>query len=148
MTGSVTIANTAERITAEHLRDQCATALDRRRESYPAMIASGSIDEDAAARDIEGWQMLFLEWTWNCLPRADGQRAMPYALGISDAARALTLDAVDLSLRRIRSELSRLGGGGAQRPELLRQEDVIGTLRMHLDAAPNSQNRSPERKAA
>lgn len=146
MTSPAIIANTPDPITRQHLRDQCAISLERRQESYPGMIASGRIDEEAAARDIEGWQMLLLEWEWNCLPRADGIPSRPFILGLSDTARAIMADAVETSLQRLHHELSGLGGGGAQRPALLRQQDIIRTLRLHIDAAPRAYQ--PERKAA
>lgn len=146
MTSPAIIANTPDPITRQHLRDQCAISLERRQESYPGMIASGRIDEEAAARDIEGWQMLLLEWTWNCLLRADGippSPPSPFILGLSDPARAMMADAVETSLRRLHDELSGLGGGGAQRPALLRQQDIIRTLRLHIDADPRAYQ--PER---
>lgn len=124
-------------ITREDLRDHCAAALTRRRESYPAMIDGGRITAETAAADIEGWDILFLEWTWVCIARPGGFRPAPFGMGLSPALRACLTASVDLALRRIDTELSRLGGGGANRAELRAQQDLNLTLRLHLDAAPD-----------
>lgn len=82
----------------ESLLGQCRIALARRERSYPAMIASGTIEQAAADTDIEAWQRLVAEWTW--ITTGDGSPPPTMSLRIRREAVALALSRIDHELER------------------------------------------------
>jgi hypothetical protein len=98
---------------------QCRHALDRRRNAYPAMIKSGLIQPDLAARDIAAWELLVTEWQWIVY----GSGRPPPLNTINDR-----IAAIDLAMIRVRKEIDR----GNAPHDLYRQAHLIQALHWHL----------------
>lgn len=103
----------------EALREQAETALARRREAYPQMIARGQITAEDAQADIEAWELIAAEWRWICTGEGD----LPHPLTLR-----VRIAAVDLAMERVTAELER----GRRSAEVIRQAHLVEALRWHL----------------
>ncbi|MEC8033387.1 MAG: hypothetical protein VX205_00150 [Pseudomonadota bacterium] len=68
------------------LLSEAEAALDRRQQQYPALVASGRLDETAAASEIRTWQAIVADWRVAIL----GQGRKDDAASIDDKIAALT----------------------------------------------------------
>lgn len=64
----------------EEIAAEAKAAFERRRDTYPQLVAARKIDADEARQDIEAWRAIAKDWLW----RATGQ---------GEPARRLTIDA-------------------------------------------------------
>lgn len=104
----------------EALLEQAETALARRQEAYPAMIARGQITAEDAEADIAAWQLLAAEWRWIC----DGTGELPHP-----STLPARIAAVDLAMERAGAQLAR----GGRSDDLMRQVALITAMRWQLD---------------
>ena len=98
---------------------QAQSAVARRKEAYPQLVANGSMLSEDAARDIASWELIAAEWQW--IITGDGSPPPP-------ASHANRIEAVDLALERVETTLRRRPRDAA----LLEQRDLILAMRWHL----------------
>lgn len=101
------------------LLEQAEAALDRRRDAYPGMVASGQIDQQAATADIAAWEWISAEWRWIIT----GEGEAPPSWTLFDRIAAL-----DLALDRVGQQRSRK----PRDKDLERQQALILAMRWHL----------------
>jgi hypothetical protein len=109
------------------LLSEAQAALDRRQRQYPALVASGRLEEKAAASEIRTWQAIVADWRF----ALTGEGAKDDAASIGDKIAALT-EAIQRHNAALAKEIR--GSAEAVRRDCVEGADIARLRDRHGDA--------------
>lgn len=109
------------------LLSEAQAALDRRQRQYPALVASGRLEEKAAASEIRTWQAIVADWRFALI----GEGAKDDAASIDDKIAVLT-EAIQRHNAALAKEIR--GSAEAVRRDCVEGADLAGLRDRHGDA--------------